>query len=213
MTIKTKFGTASLRSDGYYAISSEKEGNCKKLLHRLVFEDFYKTELPEDIIIHHEDENKTNNEIWNLIPMTKEEHVRLHHKGKIVSEETKERMGNAKRGENHPFYGKHLSEEHRRKQSEALLGEKNHNYGKSFSLDVRIKQSLAKNTTGILKVSVVKEPRNKQGFYYNYQYREDGKQKSIKSVDINKVKAEVLKRGLEWIVLDEKKAKECGLND
>ena len=39
--IKTKFGNATLKN-GYYVISSCKEGNHLKFLHRLIFEDFYK---------------------------------------------------------------------------------------------------------------------------------------------------------------------------
>lgn len=79
-TIQTKFGTASISYEGYYRITSVKEGNLNKLLHRLVFEDFYQTELPSDWIIHHVDGNKLNNEIWNLVPMTKSEHAAIHMK-------------------------------------------------------------------------------------------------------------------------------------
>ena len=75
MTVKTKYGTAGISDDGYYRIYSKKEGNHMKLLHRLIFEEFYQTEIPSDWIIHHEDEDKLNNEIWNLVPMTKQEHV------------------------------------------------------------------------------------------------------------------------------------------
>lgn len=88
-TIQTKFGTAVINLDGYYKISSKKEGNFNKLVHRLVFEDFYKIKLPSEIIIHHEDGNKLNNEIWNLIPMSNNEHISLHSKGKKVLEKTR----------------------------------------------------------------------------------------------------------------------------
>jgi len=90
-TIKTKFGNARVNAYGYYAISSTKEGNRDKLLHRLIFEDFYNIKLPSDILIHHDDENKLNNEIWNLIPMTKKEHHVLHHKNKKIPEELVEK--------------------------------------------------------------------------------------------------------------------------
>ena len=95
MTVQTKYGTAGISDDGYYRIYSKKEGNHMKLLHRLIFEDFYQTELPSDWIIHHEDGNKLNNEIWNLIPMTKQEHVEIHHKGKIVSFESRKKISKA----------------------------------------------------------------------------------------------------------------------
>lgn len=96
MTIQTKYGTVGISDDGYYRIYSKKEGNYMKLLHRLIFEDFYQTKIPNDWIIHHEDGNKLNNEIWNLIPMTKQEHVELHHKGKIVSSEIRKKMSKGK---------------------------------------------------------------------------------------------------------------------
>ena len=73
----TKFGTAKIYR-GYYIITSRKEGNHGKFLHRLIFEDFYKIKLPKHIIIHHNNENKLDNNIWNLIPMSKEEHSLLH---------------------------------------------------------------------------------------------------------------------------------------
>lgn len=78
--IQTNFGIAGISTDGYYRISSIKEGNFKKLLHRLIFEDYYQIKLPDDWIIHHEDGNKLNNEIWNLVPMTRAEHAAIHMK-------------------------------------------------------------------------------------------------------------------------------------
>ena len=83
--IQTKFGTAVPDDRGYYWISSRAEGNHRRLLHRLVFEDFYQIKLPKHIHIHHLDEDKSNNEIWNLIPMTPAEHNKLHHCGRISS--------------------------------------------------------------------------------------------------------------------------------
>ena len=77
-SIQTKYGRANINEYGYYRINSSKEGNHLKLLHRLIFEDFYNIKLPSHIEIHHEDGNKLNNEIWNLVPMTKSEHIKLH---------------------------------------------------------------------------------------------------------------------------------------
>ena len=78
--LETKFGKARVGDIGYYRISSHKEGNYGKLLHRLVFEDFYKIKLPQSVLIHHEDKNPLNNEIWNLVPMTRAEHAAIHMK-------------------------------------------------------------------------------------------------------------------------------------
>lgn len=172
MTVKiqTKFGTATKRTDGYWDITSSKEGNFKKLLHRLVFEDFYNIKLDNNTIIHHDDGNKDNNEIWNLVPMTQSEHRRLHNY------------------ENNPI--------HQVKNDVNYL----------------IKLSKAHNNkTGIFRVNIKREKGYAKGFTYSYQYVVDGKKVFIRSVDINKLKEKVLARGLEWIVLDENKAKANGL--
>ena len=76
--------------------------------------------------IHHLDENKLNNSLSNLVYLTRSEHTKIHNKsGKKLSEETKQKMSEAKKGEKHPFYGQHHSEETKRKMSEAAKGNKN----------------------------------------------------------------------------------------
>lgn len=77
-TLHTKFGTASLDVNGYYRIHSTTQGNFKKYLHRLIFEDFYGWEIPRGFTIHHKDENKRNNCILNLQLMRKQDHTSLH---------------------------------------------------------------------------------------------------------------------------------------
>lgn len=152
--IKTKFGTAKINAHGYYHISSKKEGNATKVLHRLVFEDFYNIDLneefPEGVVIHHEDGNKLNNEIWNLVPMSKEEHTTLHNRNQ-------------------------------------------------HSFERRLNNSKSQNTTGYYRVSKNYSKSCNQGFRWSYNYREGNTQKSIRSVDINKLKEKVLEKGLEWI--------------
>ena len=154
--LETKFGRARVGDVGYYRISSHKEGNYGKLLHRLIFEDFYKIKLPQSILIHHEDRNPLNNEIWNLVPMTRAEHHRLHKKG------------------NSDAKGVIRSDETRRKMS------------------------IHQNKTGIRNVSINKNPIYKQGFKYRYTYYENGKQKAISSVDLDKLKEKVLAKGFKW---------------
>lgn len=84
--IKTKFGNAYLTPKGYYKVNN-------KFLHRLVFEDFYQINLDEEfdepMVVHHIDEDKTNNEIWNLDIMPRSDHMILHKKGKPKSENHK----------------------------------------------------------------------------------------------------------------------------
>lgn len=119
-SIKTKYGTANIGHDGYYRITSSKEGNWGKQLHRLIFEDFYQIKLPSNVVIHHEDGNKLNNKIWNLVPMTREEHTIIHRKCKKHSDETKEKISEV-------HTGKTVSEETRKKMSKAHYGRNNSN--------------------------------------------------------------------------------------
>ena len=66
-----------------------------------------------------------------------------HNYGKQFSEETKQKMSEAKKGENHPNYGKKQSEETKRKKSEAMKGENNPMYGKKLSEETKRKKSEA----------------------------------------------------------------------
>lgn len=68
--ITTKFGKAK-RHDGYYVVSGVG-------LHRLVYEDYYNTSLPPQMLIHHIDKNPSNNNIMNLIAVNHKEHGILH---------------------------------------------------------------------------------------------------------------------------------------
>lgn len=171
MTVTTKYGTAVISDRGYYRISSTKEGNCGKYLHRLIFEDFYKVCLLDDSIIHHKDENRLNNDIDNLELMSREKHVRLHHKGKIVSKETGDKLRRALKGKKQSFDSK-------LKSSKKLTKDPDCNY---------------------FRVSKHSDKRKKQGFLYRYQYYgKDGKRHCISSISIENLKEKVLAKGLEW---------------
>ena len=63
-----------------------------------------------------------NRPACELIFLTPFEHIRLHQLGKKVSEETRKKMSESRKGENHPMFGKHFSEEHRKNLSAALKG-------------------------------------------------------------------------------------------
>ena len=82
--LNTKFGVAKQRDDGYYQIDTSKEGNHKKLLHRLIFEDVYGF-IPKNFNIHHKNGDKSNNCILNLQLISSKEHSKLHHTNKDVS--------------------------------------------------------------------------------------------------------------------------------
>lgn len=92
-TIHTKFGIAQINVHGYYKITSKKEGNREKLLHRLIWEDFYGSKIPEHYIVHHKNGNKLDNCILNLQILPAKIHSKLHNIG-----------------EANPLYGKNHSE-------------------------------------------------------------------------------------------------------
>lgn len=76
--IETKFGKANINNKGYYDIVSEHEGNFRKKLHRLIYEDYHKVTLLSTTDIHHIDGNKLNNNIENLEAISHGEHSRRH---------------------------------------------------------------------------------------------------------------------------------------
>lgn len=53
---------------------------CKKgsLLHRYIYEQWWNVQIPDDCCIHHFDFNPDNNDILNLVMMTKHDHSTYH---------------------------------------------------------------------------------------------------------------------------------------
>ena len=97
----------------------------------------------KDYDIHHIDENKMNNSLSNLVYLTHSEHSKIHNKiGKKLSDETKQKLSEAK---------KNMSEETKRKMSEASKGRRHSEetkrkiseslYGKHHSLETKKKLS------------------------------------------------------------------------
>ena len=85
--VKTVFGTAKLNNKGYYQISTRKEGNAKKFLHRLIYESHFGIKIPPNFSIHHFDGNPFNNSIFNLFMLPTDKHLYLHKHGGSFSEE------------------------------------------------------------------------------------------------------------------------------
>lgn len=203
--LQTKWGIARLGQNGYYRITSKKEGNCDKLLHRLIFEDFYNinlnNEFPEGIHIHHINGNRLDNNMWNLEPLSPSEHIKLHmgngnHHGlgKPLSEETKKKISNAHEGFVH-------SEETKKKISESRNGMLN-------SLESKLKMSKNRNKTGFFRVHQMPHKECKQGFSWRYEYYDDtGKRRKLNSVNLNKLKKKVLAKGKIWEVINIDNAK------
>lgn len=187
--IKTKWGTAQLNKGGYYVITSSKEGNNMKYLHRLIYEEEY-GEIPQDCIIHHIDKNKTNNSIENLELMSNSNHTSLHMKGK-----------------NHPMFGKigennpNFGRKHSINTIKKMSGENNHMYGKNHSIESKLKISESKNNSGYFRVFKSKDSRYKQGFIWCYRWLENGKQQNIYRVNLEDLENEVKNRNLKWFKL------------
>ena len=83
-----------------------------------------------------------------LIFLTVEEHTSLHHKGKPgpnkgkkFSEETRRKMSESLKGENHYMYGKRHSEETKKRISKAMKGRPSPNKGKHLSVESKKKIS------------------------------------------------------------------------
>ena len=121
------------------------------------------------------------------------------HKGKKLSEETKQKISKVTKGENNPRYGKPVSAETREKISEE-------NSGRQFTLEDKLNMSYSKNSTGFFRVHKQNDNHCKKGFMYSYTYVEDGRQKPIVSVKIDELEKKVKSRGLPWKIIDEKKA-------
>ena len=173
MITSTKFGNGHHGALGYIQITTGP--NKGKLLHRLIWEEWYGKPVPNGYDIHHLNGNKSDNRIQNLQCVEHLAHMKSHNKGRTFSEET------------------------RKKLSESKTGEKNHNYGKHLSEETKRNISKSKNTTGFLFVTKDKSRSCKQGFFWKYQYRDaNGKQKSIVSVDIKKLEQKVKAQGLPW---------------
>lgn len=133
--IKTKFGNAHI-TGGYYRICSHKEGNFRKRLHRLIYEDYHKVTLLPNAFVHHIDGNKLNNSIDNLTLMSPSEHSSHHQKGKNNSMY-------GRRGKLAPNFQKEFSKEHRRNLSISHTGKKlSESHKKNISLCTKGEKTL-----------------------------------------------------------------------
>lgn len=76
--------------------------------------------------------------------------------------------------------------------------------GIPISDEVKKKISCATNTTGFFRVDKLKCSDCKNGFTYRYRYYDDdGKHRSIISVDLEKLEKKVKQKGLPWFKLEE----------
>lgn len=168
--MKTKFGNARVDANGYYTITSRKEGNNNKRLHRLIWEDHYQAKIPENYIIHHINGDKTDNRIQNLQCVKEKNHLSYHNKG-----------------EKNPFYGKGfpkiLGKKSREKMSKSLkkyclfkpVGVVLH---KNIRQDRKPWQSLIKSNQKLKSLGYYEDPWT-AGFVYNFVLNEILKEEGI----------------------------------
>jgi hypothetical protein len=105
----------------FFILYQDKKRHTKSI-HRLLMETYNPIENDNLYQVHHQNEIKDDNRLENLKWELKEEHTREHHKGKVVSEETRKKIGGTLKG--------HLvSEETRRKIGEGNKGLKWWNNG------------------------------------------------------------------------------------
>jgi hypothetical protein len=107
--LHTKFGKAKRydNHDGYYIIITKKEGNDKRKLHHLIWEDFYGCEIPDGYIIHHKNHNKLDNCILNLQLIKPSEHAALHNQNRSKHYATVVKKGSTSSGKQ--IYGINFS--------------------------------------------------------------------------------------------------------
>ena len=110
-----------LTSQGYRAIMVN---NVEVREHRYIMEQHLSRKLRTDEIIHHINEIRDDNRLENLQIVSRSGHIKIHHCGKYVSDETKLKLSRVISGKNHPNYGKHLTEETKAKIAKTNQGQK-----------------------------------------------------------------------------------------
>ena len=92
--------------------------------------------------------------------------------GRRLSEETRQKMSEARKGEKHPNFGKHLSEETRQKISQSRIGEKHPNFGKHCSEETRQKISEANKGKHLSKETRQKMSKARKGNHLSEEHRQ-----------------------------------------
>lgn len=87
-----------------------KVDGVKRDEHRYIMEQHLGRKLGRDELVHHKNENKRDNQIENLVIMSRSEHARLHQLGKTPSEQTKKALSEALKGRPN-LYCRKLSDE------------------------------------------------------------------------------------------------------
>ena len=71
--------------------------NYEPYVHRLVYQTFVGP-IPKGFVVHHLDKCPENNNVRNLKAMTQSDHSILHNEGRVVSQQTKQKISRANKG-------------------------------------------------------------------------------------------------------------------
>lgn len=118
-------------------------------------------------------------------------------------------------GKKNAFFGQKHNETTKSKIRQAKLGAKNPNYNKRMSIETRKKMSEShNNTTGFYRVYKFESSTYKKGFGWRYQYVDNSNRRfNVSATSLSTLKQKVLDKNLEWLVLNEEKAKQSLLLD
>lgn len=171
-----------LNNYGYY--TNDKVG----VLHRYKWQ-MEKAKIPEGCVIHHKDENKINNNLFNLECMTSKGHNRLHHLGHIHTQEHKNKISASLKGikrsqeykdnMSNTMMGHSVSNEARENMSKSHKGKKlSLSTIRKLSKPIRCIETMkeylsadqAIRDTGISTIRHVLKGRNKTAGGYHWEY-------------------------------------------
>ena len=109
-TIKTEYGNATINPYGYLQLTSSQKGESR-LIHRRVWENFYKKKIPQNCVIHHLNGDKLDNRIQNLQCCTRTNHLKFHSKQLTFnhSDEFKRIRSKKYSGEGNPMFNRKRS--------------------------------------------------------------------------------------------------------
>ena len=91
----------------------------------------------------------------------------------------------------------------KKRTEESLINISNGRKGIPCRHEQKIKTSKRINSTGFFRVTKFNCSSCKQGFIWVYQYYVNGKQKQVRSTDLNKLKQKIVDNDFEWGLIDE----------
>ena len=81
----------------------------------------------------------------------------------------------------------------------------------SIQKEIRDYKMKNRNKTGFYRVDKCNNDSYKQGFFWRYRCNENGRSRSLSSTSLIELERKVINAGLEWRIVDERKARESAL--